>query len=201
MVIQPKQIVGDLYLIQFIGNQALCMTSSIPVKANKDFIDTVLTQLNLEDSPASEEQIKELEEVLKRNLGAFSRDQNDLGHTTAVQHEIPLMENSTPFKDRYRRILPAHYHEVRQCLQDMLKGGAIRESHSPYASPIVAVKKKMDLFACVLTIGNSIIKQLKISLALPRIEESLDALSGAQWFSSLDLQKGYWQIEVAKGDK
>ena len=36
---------------------------------------------------------------------------------------------------------------------------------------------------------------------LPRIDDTLDALSGAQWFLTLDLASGYWQVEVDPSDK
>jgi hypothetical protein len=107
----------------------------------------------------------------------------------------------TPFKQRHRRIPPSQYDEVRQALRDMLDAGAIRESHSPFASPIVLVRKKDgSLRMCVdyRKLNNQTVKD---SYALPRIEETLDALHGAKWFSSLDLQSGYWQVEVAEEDK
>ncbi|PIK40868.1 hypothetical protein BSL78_22298 [Apostichopus japonicus] len=82
----------------------------------------------------------------------------------------------------------------------MLESGAIRESHSPYASPIVVVKKKDGSIRLRIDYRKLNQDTVKDSYSLPRIEESLDALKGAKWFSSLDLQSGYWQIEVAEKD-
>ncbi|PIK39177.1 hypothetical protein BSL78_23984 [Apostichopus japonicus] len=82
----------------------------------------------------------------------------------------------------------------------MLESGAIRESHSPYASPIVVVKKKDGSIRLCIDYRKLNQDTVKDSYSLPRIEESLDALKGAKWFSSLDLQSGYWQIEVAEKD-
>ena len=65
----------------------------------------------------------------------------DLGKTDLVKHHIPLT-NYTPFKDKYRRIPPHLYEEVRPHLKEMLDFGAIRKSQSPWSSPIVLVRKK-----------------------------------------------------------
>ena len=65
----------------------------------------------------------------------------ELGRTSLVQHEIKL-SNSIPFKERYRRIPPHQYEEVRKHLQEMLAIGAIRRSTNPGASPVVLVCKK-----------------------------------------------------------
>ena len=42
---------------------------------------------------------------------------------------------------------------------------------------------------------------MKDAYSLPRIDETLDSLNGAQWFTSLDLKSGYWQIELNEDSK
>ena len=66
---------------------------------------------------------------------------NELGKTPLVQHDIKL-DDKTPFKERYQRIPPHQYEEVRKHLQEMLDIGAIQQSTSPWASPVVLVCKK-----------------------------------------------------------
>ncbi|XDV45359.1 hypothetical protein PO909_013473 [Leuciscus waleckii] len=77
----------------------------------------------------------------------------------------------------------------------------IRESSSPYASPIVLVQKKTGELRMCVDYRQLNAKTRKDAYPLPRIEESLDALSGAQWFSTLDLASGYNQVAVAESDK
>ena len=61
-------------------------------------------------------------------------------------------------------------------------------------------KKLMALRASVLIIVSSAVT-IKDSYPLPHIDNTLDALIGSQWFSTLDLSSGYWQVEVSEDDK
>lgn len=65
----------------------------------------------------------------------------DFGLAKGVEHHI-RMSDSTPFRERSRRLALADIDDVWKHLQDLLKAGIIKESRSPYASPIVIVRKK-----------------------------------------------------------
>lgn len=71
----------------------------------------------------------------------FAVDDFSLGHTTAVRHHICL-NNQMPFKNRPRPIHPSHREAVNQHLRELLDAGIIRESESPFAAPVVLVRKK-----------------------------------------------------------
>ena len=83
----------------------------------------------------------------------------------------------------------------------MEKDGLIRKSESSWSSPVVLVKKKNGkLWFCVdYRKLNSITK--KDTYPLPCIDEMLDNLGKAKWFTSLDLTSGYWQVQVKEEDK
>ena len=78
--------------------------------------------------------------MLEKYSFLFAMNSLDLGRTDLVKHHIQL-NNYTPIKDRYRRIPPHQYKEVRKHLKEMLDIGAIRCSNSPWASPVVLVRK------------------------------------------------------------
>ena len=66
----------------------------------------------------------------------FSLEMNEMGCTDTMEHVIELTK-SEPFKERFRRIAPPLMEEVRQHLQEMLDGGAIRPSNSPWCNAVV----------------------------------------------------------------
>ena len=71
------------------------------------------------------------------------------------------------------------YEEVRQVLKGMKDCGVIQESHSPWASPIVLVRKKDGTTRLCIDYRRLNLRTIRDSYALPRIDESLDALGGA----------------------
>ena len=124
----------------------------------------------------------------------------ELDKTSLVQHEIKLSDK-TPFKERYRRIPPHQYEEVRKHLQEMLDIGAICRSTSPWASPVVLVCKKDGSLQFCIDLRKLNNQTVKDAQSLPRIEDSLDCLDGATIFTSLDLQSVYWQVEMTEASK
>lgn len=170
------------------------VSSQTAVREGQDRMDAV--DLGALD-PEEEAEVRSL---LQSYRTVFSAHDGDLGCTNLVTHEIPLLDN-VPIRQRYRRIPPSEYEAVKAHINQLLDAQVIRESSSPYASPIVLVRKKDgSLRLCVdYRLLNS--KTRKDAFPLPRIEESLDALSGARWFSTIDLASGYNQVPVAEQDK
>ncbi len=120
--------------------------------------------------------------------------------TSVVQHRIET-GNALPIKQRPRRV-PIHLRdEEKKQVNDMLAQGIITESQSPWASPVVLVRKKDNtLRYCIdYRLLNEV--TVKDSFPIPRIDDSLDRLAGSKWFSTLDLQSGYWQVQMAKEDQ
>ena len=91
--------------------------------------------------------------------------------------------------------------EVRNHLQELLRPGIIRPSHSPFASNIVLVRKRDKKLRMCVDFCQLNKRTVKDSYALPRIEEILDSLGGAKYFSVLDMKSGYHQIEIEESHK
>lgn len=138
--------------------------------------------------------------LLKKYQSIFAKDEADLGCTDLIQHEIPLVDD-TPVRQPYRRLLPSQYDMVRTHIKQLLDSQVVRESSSPYASPVVLVQKKDGSIRLCVDYRRLNAKTRKDAFPLPRIEESLDGLVGAKWFSTLDLASGYNQVEVAEKDR
>ena len=102
----------------------------------------------------------------------FSKTDMDLGRAANVKHHI-ILTDPIPVKERYRRIPPQLYEEVRNHLQEMLKLAAIRKFCSPWASAIVLVRKKNGKLRFCIDLRKLNSRILKDSYALPRIEQTL----------------------------
>ena len=119
-----------------------------PVYAIDSLIsDTENTFLDMFSFPddLSHDQRTQVQALLLKWKDIFSMNDTDLGRTNLVQHRINL-HDPVPFKEKHRRIPPHLYDEVRQHIQDMLDAKVIRPSQSPFASPVVLVRKKMAVF-------------------------------------------------------
>ena len=90
----------------------------------------------------SPEQSQELKQLLIKHQNVFAKSSNDLGRTSVVKHEIHVGENAKPIKQRPRRAPIAFAKEEDKIIQEQLKPGVIRESPSPWASPLVYLRKK-----------------------------------------------------------
>lgn len=155
---------------------------------------------NLSESPVPEEWKQRIIDKLNSIPEVFAADDLSFGHTSAVKHHIRL-QDETPFKERSRPIHPSDREAVRQHLRELLDAGIIRESESPFASPVVVVKKKNGKIRLCIDYRKLNTRTIKDAYALPNIEETFSALNGAKWFSVMDLKSGYYQVEMAEEDK
>ncbi|GBM38864.1 Retrovirus-related Pol polyprotein from transposon 297 [Araneus ventricosus] len=125
---------------------------------------------------------------------------SDVGRCNVTQYRINA-GNHPPIKQYPRRLPLARKEEAESLVKEMVDNGIIEESSGPWASPIVLVKKKdgSTRFCVDYRKLNEI--TIKDSYPLPRIDDTLDALNRSQWFSTLDLKSGYWQVEIQPEDK
>ena len=86
-------------------------------------------------------------------------------------------------------------------IQEMWDIGAIWKSHSPRASAVVLVQKKDGSLRFCIDLRKLNNWTIKDAYSLPCIDETLESLKGSQWFSSLDLKAGYWQVKMDEESK
>jgi Reverse transcriptase (RNA-dependent DNA polymerase)/RNase H-like domain found in reverse transcriptase/Aspartyl protease len=118
----------------------------------------------------------------------------------AVPHAIPLLPNSQPTFRPMLRLSPKELGVLKEYVAELLEKGLIRPSTSPYgASAIFVPKPDGTLRVCIdYRAINKI--TVKNKYPLPRIDDLLDKLSGAKYFSSLDLQTGFHQVPIQEVD-
>ena len=147
-------------------------------------------------SPLQQQQLNEL---FKEFQDVFSLGDDDLGNTPLLKHGIET--HGPPLRQPYRRQNPAVRREEMVQVQQMLSNNVIRPSNSPWASPVVMVRKKDGSLRFCVDFRQLSAATIKDVHPLPRIDGLLDALHGAKWFSTLDLKSGYWQVPIAEQDK
>ena len=143
-------------------------------------------------------------EGIPRLLGYVPRKGINGIATTSQRVDLPiqLVPGKTDIPDK--KIYPlgeSELEEIRKYLEQNLERGWIRESNASGASPILFVKKKDGkLRLCVDYRGlNEITK--KDRNKIPLIEEALDRLTGAKYFTKLDIKDAYHNIRIKEGDE
>lgn len=149
---------------------------------------------------ASENERKLLSDLLIKYKDSFQGPDGKLGRTNLVSHRIET--NCKPIKQRLRTP-PIHMQDAVDAeLDRMIKHDIIEPSESPWSSPLLAIKKKsgdIRLCADLRKLNDALIN--KDAYPLPKIDECLDTLSGSNWFSTLDLASGYYQVPLHENDK
>ena len=141
-----------------------------------------------------------LAELLRQYANVFSKNEDDIGRTLLVTHRIKT-GNSARIRQRSRRMSLGKQEMEKDEVNRMLSKGIIEPSRSPWASNIVLVLKKngKPRFCVDYRPLNKISR--KDAYPLPRVDECLDSLAGAKWFSSMDLNSGFLQIGMSPEDK
>ena len=127
----------------------------------------------------------------------FSLEPHEIGCTDVMEHNIELLDHE-PFKERFRRIAPPLVEEVRQHIQEMLDGGAIRPSQSPWCNAVVLVRKKDGSLCFCIDFQCLNAKTKKDSYPLPRMQETMESILGARYFSCMDLKSSFWQVKMSE---
>jgi len=133
--------------------------------------------------------------LLREYNEVFSSGDHDVGLTRAVRHEIPLAAGTVPIRQPTRRLGPEK--EVSRQVRDLLDRGLIEPAHSAWSSPVVLVRKKDGSWRFCVDYRKLNSVTIQDAYSLPRIDESLDALAGSEYFSTLDLVSGYWQVSLS----
>ena len=128
----------------------------------------------------------------------FCLEKNEMGCTNATKHVIELLpEQDEPFKERFRRMAPHEVEEVCQHIQEMLDGGAIWPSQSPWCNAVVLVRKKDGTLRFCIDFRHLNASTKMESYPIPKCPETMESLVGARYFSTMDLESGFWQVKVS----
>lgn len=154
-------------------------------------------EINPELSTAQKEALKSLVQEFSDCFATSSK----VRRTSIAKHRIFTDESVRPVRQQPYRVAPREREIIKSQVKQMLDDDVIQPSKSAWASPVVLVKKKDNTLRFCVDYRklNSVTK--RDVYPLPRIDDTLDRLRDAKFFSSLDLKSGYWQIEVDERDR
>lgn len=184
-VLKRGMKVGKLFFDVVVEGSGVAIDSS-PISS----VDTLMDRLNLREKGFGETETRAVRELLSKNSSVFSMGDADLGRTKLITHQIETVDVK-PIKLPPRRV-PLHLQdEVNEHIKNMQVNGIVQPSCSPWGAPVVPVRKKDGTLRFCVDYRRLNNVTRKDAYPLPRIDDALDSLAHAQWFSTLDLASGY----------
>ena len=195
VMVEPFSEVGMIAQVS-----AIQLVMDKPVHASYDpsmLPDHLQDMLNLTSENLDNVQRGQLANTLLQFTDLFPVPGSALtGHTDAVEHSIDT-GTTTPIWCAPRRMSPQKIKKEETCVTEMLTGGQIEPSDSPWSAPVVLVMKKDGGTRFCVDYRRLNLATVKDAYPLPRIDDTLDMLAGKMWFSTLDLASGYWQVSLS----
>ena len=171
---------------------------SVDAEHRQQFLSKVLFQDS--DSSLTCKEKDQLKNFLLANHDAFALMEGERGETDQIQMQIDT-GSSLPLYQPARRTPFAAREEIARQLHQMQQQGVISPSTSPWASPVVLVRKKDgSLRFCIDFRKLNAITKPDV-FPLPLIDDLLDQLGKSRYFSTLDLAAGYWQVQMHSSSK
>lgn len=176
-------------------NEAEVFLSSDKARQTK----TASCPVDLTDVNCTTKEKEESRQLLLKHTDAFNQEGDELGYTETYKHRIPTTDDAS-VSQLFRRIPPTQYQEVKDHIQKLLKDDIIQESHSPYATPVVIVRKKDGSMRLCVDYRKLNAKTVRYP-SFTQNRGELDTVGNAKWFSTLDLASGFNQVAMDPADK
>jgi hypothetical protein len=142
----------------------------------------------------------EIKEILDRHHKVFGPIPPGVPPDRGFEHIIELEEGAKPVITTPYRHPKKYKDEIEKAIKELLDMGHIRPNSSPFASSVVLVKKKDGTMRMCIDFRALNKKTIKNRYPIPRIDELLDELHGAIYFTKIDLRSGYHQIKMREED-
>ena len=121
------------------------------------------------------------------------------GRARVIEHKIDLTDDR-PIRCKTYPLSYAKRDEIQEEIKNMMDTGIVRESSSPYASPLVVVKKKSGSNRMCIDYRKLNLVTVADPAPMTTTEDLFGKLGKCQYYSTIDLSRGYWQIPVAEED-
>ena len=151
--------------------------------------------LDIGEGQLASEEVARVRSCVLQAHDVFAVEKGELGSVSEVQHHIKT-EDCSPVRQPPRRVPFSLRPEISRMVNEMLQAQVIEESSSPWASPVVLVRKKDGSLRFCVDYRRLNAVTRKDVFPLPRIDDLLDQLGGKRVFSTLDARSGYWLIQM-----
>ncbi|KAJ3707248.1 hypothetical protein LUZ61_010953 [Rhynchospora tenuis] len=141
----------------------------------------------------------EIDIILQQYSDVFS-EPTTLPPQREIDHQISLQPNTNPINQRPYRHSYLQKLELEKIITELLHNKFIQPSSSPFASPVILVKKKDQTWRMCIDYRKINSCTVKNRYPIPIIEDLLDELNGSKVFSKIDLRSCYHQIRMHPAD-
>ena len=195
---------GQVHTLQ--GDPHLHRQLIDPDKINKDtlagsvFMAELYLLEEMQDPLHNTSKHVTLADRLQDQFQQVFKEPSELPPTGDIDHAIPLVPNALVVNKRPYRYSYDQKNEVERLIKELMTAGIIQHSKSPYASPILLVKKRDNSWH--ICVDYRALNKLTIPdrFPIPVVDELIDELHGSKVFSKLDLRSGYYQIRMKEED-
>lgn len=142
----------------------------------------------------------EVQQLLDKNIQVFEEPTSLPPHRD-FDHRVPLLAGAKPVNLKPYRYTPLQKNEIEKQISAMLQQGIIQHSHNPFSSPVLLVKKKDGSWRFCVDYRHLNAITVKHKYPMPIVDELIDELAGAKWFTKLDLRSGFHQIHLVPGEE
>lgn len=143
----------------------------------------------LDKSPTEGQVIqRDIQPILRRHKKVFEDIPSGLPPKRGFEHSIELEEGAKPVITTPYRHPHKFKEEIEKTIKELLEIGHIQPSSSPFASSVVLVKKKDGTMRMCIEYRALNKKTIKNRYPIPRIDELMDELHGAKYFSKINLR-------------
>lgn len=155
---------------------------------------------NIEASGEERDNTGSLDQLLESYKDIFDEPSTLPPYREGFNHKIPLESGANPINLRHYRYSSLQKDSIDKMIQDMLTQGIIQYSATPYASPVVLVKKKDGSWRLCVDYRGLNKQTIKDKYPIPLLEDLLDELGGSKKFSKQDLRAGFHQLRMSPED-
>ncbi|GBM67080.1 Retrovirus-related Pol polyprotein from transposon 412, partial [Araneus ventricosus] len=196
------QCIGRPEVIELCSNVKVKerMQSSNNLDNFKEKVPIILREINI-DSNIENESKQELVQLLNEYRDCFALNISELGSTNLTKMDIKEVEELKPVCMKPYKTNAPERAAIKEIVREWRENGIVSDTRSPYASPVLLVKKKTGENRLVIDYRRLNSQTIKDKFPLHKIDDLLEQLHDCSFFTTLDLAHGYLQIPLTENAK